>query len=340
MAKLLSRDDFREAVFIRANHKCIFCSAPAKDAHHIIERRLFDDGGYYLDNGASVCERHHIMCETTELSLDEVRTAAGIKNKIIPKHLYPDYEYDKWGNMVLPDGRRTMGELFHDSSVQKIIGKGQKLDLFTHYVKYPRTFHLPWSDSKGKDDQTLTNLNRFDGQRVIVTAKMDGSNITMYNDTIHGRSFDERTHPINGRVKALWSQFQANIPNGWRVCGEDLYNTHSIYYDNLDEYLYGYSIWNDKNICLSWDDTDEYFQLLGIVSVPVLYDGPWDEKILIDIAKTLDYHTNEGYVVRIADQFSLFDFKNVVGKYVRPGHANQVVHNLAMKQLGQNKIKI
>ena len=44
--KLLTRDNFRESVFDRDNHKCVFCDKHAKDAHHIMERRLFNDGGY------------------------------------------------------------------------------------------------------------------------------------------------------------------------------------------------------------------------------------------------------------------------------------------------------
>lgn len=338
MAKLLTRDEFRNSVFARDNHTCVFCEKPAKDAHHIIERRLFTDGGYYLSNGASVCEEHHIMCETTELSLSQVRDACGITEKIIPHHMYPDYEYDKWGNMILDDGRRTMGELFHDPSVQKILSKGNALELFTHYVKYPRTYHLPWSECIGKDDRVVVDLSKFTNQRVIVTLKMDGSNITMYNDIIHSRSFDERSHPVSGRVKALWSQFQSNIPDGWRVCGEDLYNTHSIHYSNLNSFLYGYAIWNDQNICLSWDETIEYFQLLEIEPVEVLYDGVFDEQAIKKLSKQLDLSNNEGYVLRLADSFSLFDFKLSVGKYVRPDHHRTVVHNLSSAKLGINSL--
>ena len=38
---LLSIDKFRERVFKRDNYKCIICKDAAKNAHHIIERRLF-----------------------------------------------------------------------------------------------------------------------------------------------------------------------------------------------------------------------------------------------------------------------------------------------------------
>jgi hypothetical protein len=140
MNSLLSRTEFRNQVFARDNHKCVIpdCNQPAQDAHHILERRLFSDGGYYLDNGASVCEPHHLMCETTEISCQELRQWCGIEEIILPENLSPDTEYDKWGNPILPDGRRLRGELFYEESVQKILKP--VLHLFTKYVKYPRTY--------------------------------------------------------------------------------------------------------------------------------------------------------------------------------------------------------
>lgn len=55
---LLDRDSFRNGVLLRDGHKCVACGASGVrlDAHHIIERRLWDDGGYYLDNGATLCD--------------------------------------------------------------------------------------------------------------------------------------------------------------------------------------------------------------------------------------------------------------------------------------------
>src|SRR5690606_22004173 len=152
---LLSRDGFRESVFGRDKQKCIFCERPPADAHHIIERRLWPDGGYYLENGASVCNEHHILCEQTRISVEEVREACGIRRIVVPPHLYADQSYDKWGNPVLPNGQRLKGELFFDESVQKILAQGQVLDLFTSWVKYPRTHHLPWSDGVNDDDRII-----------------------------------------------------------------------------------------------------------------------------------------------------------------------------------------
>src|SRR4051812_35909854 len=98
---LRTREQFREAVFKRDGYKCVFCDDLAVDAHHIIERRLFPDGGYYLENGISVCAKHHLACERTDITVEAARSAAGIKKVVLPLHFYDDQVYDKWGNIVL-----------------------------------------------------------------------------------------------------------------------------------------------------------------------------------------------------------------------------------------------
>ncbi|CAM6053386.1 unnamed protein product [Sphagnum tenellum] len=174
---LLSRDAFREGVFARDGHKCVFCDIPADTVHHIIERRLWgESGGYFLDNGASVCSAHHLQCEMTLIDVDEVRRACNIQKPILPDHLYDDESYDKWGNIILANGMRLRGELFYDESVQKILAQGNVLDLFTNRVKYPRTYHVLWSEGMHDDDRMHPNMDNFVGKRVIVTTKMDGEN--------------------------------------------------------------------------------------------------------------------------------------------------------------------
>ena len=116
MAKLLSRDEFKRAVFARDQQRCIFCDLPAVDAHHIIERRLWSDGGYYLANGASVCSEHHRQCETTEIGTTQIYQVCGISERLLPAHLYTDQVYDKWGNPVLKNGKRLRGELFYQEN--------------------------------------------------------------------------------------------------------------------------------------------------------------------------------------------------------------------------------
>ncbi|AXH72860.1 MAG: RNA ligase [Caudoviricetes sp.] len=336
---LLTRDKFRQGVFERDNHKCVFCDKPAKDAHHIMERRLFSDGGYYILNGASVCEEHHILCETTEITTQEVREACGIEKIILPEDFYEDQVYDKWGNICLPNGNRLKGELFFDESVQKILKKGNKLDLFISQVKYPRTRHCTWSDGMNSDDKIHKDMTHFQGKRVIVSLKMDGENSTVYSDYFHARSIDGRNHESRNWVKNFVSGFQYDIPDNWRICGENLYAEHSIKYDNLKSYFYGFSVWNDKNECLSWDQTQEWFQLLGIISVPVLYDGIYDEEKIKSLYSEDKWETMEGYVIRLAESFSYFDFKNSVAKFVRKNHVQTAKHNWQSQKIIPNKLE-
>lgn len=337
--KLLTRDEFREKTFARDGHKCVFCGNPAADAHHIIERRLWGDGGYYLSNGASVCNECHIKCETTEYSVDEVRRKCGIEKYAIPEHLYHDHAYDKWGNVILDDGRRMKGELFHDESVQKILKQGNVLDLFTDYIKYPRTYHLKWSLGITDDDRMHSDMSQFEGKRVIVTVKMDGENTSMYRDYYHARSIDGRNHPSRSWAKQFHAQIQGDIPEGWRICCENLYAEHSIHYDELESYIYGFSIWNHLNECLSWDETVEWFTLFGVKPVEVLYDGIYDEKLIKGLWTEKDWGTVEGYVMRIADQFNYKDFRKNVGKFVRPKHVQTAKHWMYGQAVKPNGLK-
>lgn len=328
--KLLSREQFREAVFKRDGGKCVFCDKPAVDAHHILERRLWSDsnelGGYFLENGASVCAEHHMACETTEIPLEKVREACGITHFPIPQHLYPDQEYDKWGNPIMPNGTRLHGELFHDESVQKVLEKGKMLNIFTHWVKYNRTYHLPWSENMNEDDRMMPTTENFEGKRVIVTEKMDGENTNMYSDHFHTRSLDSRNHPSRNWAKQFWSTIRADIPEKWRICGENLYAKHSIHYIDLPTYFMGFSMWNDINDCLSWDDTMEWFKLLGITSVPVLFDGIYNEAVIKALWNAKSRNITEGYVIRLAESFPYGAFKTSVGKFVRKDHIQCHAH--------------
>lgn len=314
---LLSRDQFREGTFTRDKHLCVICKKPAQDAHHIIERRLWDDGGYYLDNGASLCGPCHIKAEQTTLSVEEIREAAGIKHIILPEHLYVDQMYDKWGNPIMGNGKRLIGELFYDESIQKILASGGVLDDFVEYIKYPRTYHVHWSKGT-KDDKTLEDDSQFIGQEVVCTIKMDGENTTWYRDYIHARSINSGSHESRDWVKGLWAQKAWQLSKGMRVCGENLYAKHSVEYDNLPSYFMAFSIWQGLT-CLSWEETEFYCQLLEIETVPVMYRGIFDREKIMDIynAEYKGKHT-EGFVIRLAGEFQYKDFRKSVGKFVEP----------------------
>lgn len=702
---LLTRDDFRESTFKRDNYTCVFCDKPAVDAHHIMERRLFDRcKGYHIDNGASVCEEHHLACEKTLITVEQVREACGITKIIVPDQLYDDHIYDKWGNICLDNGTRSPGELFYDESVQKILNAGGVLGDFTPYWKYQRTYHMPWSPGIHSDDRLLQDMSSFEGEEVILTLKMDGEclpttakihladgkiktigNIvsnnliglevlglnsdgkliptkitrvynngtrtepwmrlqfvgqtgklqylvctknheiktgsgyttaqhlqigdtvttyvpevkishvqrevvlgkllgdgslhiqrrrsalpsnsalmqyshkaeheeyvewtnlwlgdlfsnqcidnaprygnvsmikawtkqstdlfasfgqmvlnspkkiicrdlveiaspltiafwymddgalshtpgqqdrgiisvcnfdddsievlremlakfeiqssryqydgyeylylsngalrtlssliwqyvppcmqyklateyrnrvpinpfdsikceygyksvdtkivkidpewetrytgkydietelhnyvadgivvhnctTMYPDYIHARSIDGRSHPSRDWVKRFWSQIAYQIPPNMRICGENVYAEHSIKYNDLESYFYGFQMWH-RDECLSWDDTLEYFALLNVQPVTVLYRGIYDEATIKQIQSKLDYNTNEGTVLRVTRSFRYKEFKSAVCKHVRKGHVQTGKHWMHGQAVIPNKLK-
>lgn len=104
-------------------------------------------------------------------------------------------------------------------------------------VHYPRTPHLPWSPGATADDVRTTDLSGLAGREVVVTEKLDGENTTLYRDGLHARSLDSAHHPSRAWVKSLHGSVASAIPEGWRVCGENMYARHSLGYDDLDSWF-------------------------------------------------------------------------------------------------------
>lgn len=192
--------------------------------------------------------------------------------------------------------------------------------------KYPRTYHLPFSKALQSDDKLIDSLNAFHDQEIVVTLKMDGENTTMYHDGYsHARSIDSKTNWTRDVVKKILSVIQHDIPEGYRLCCENLYAKHSIEYpdDYLEGYVYLLSVWDEKNTCLSWDDTMLYAELLDLPTPKVLYRGIYDEKKLKEISEKLDTNIEEGFVVRLTKSIPYDEFSNCFTKYVRAGHVQE-----------------
>lgn len=196
----------------------------------------------------------------------------------------------------------------------------------SQYLKYPRTPHLPWSLGATSDDKVLPSVNHFEGRQVIVTEKMDGENTTMYRNHIHARSLDSKGGEDRAWVKQFWASIRNEIPEGWRICGENLWARHSIPYHNLKSYFFGFSIWQSDNVALPWNDTLEYFSILGIQPVSVIWEGQWDEAAIRRICESLNPNHTEGIVVRVADGFPYDGFQRSMAKYVRANHVATDCH--------------
>ncbi|MGW6575311.1 RNA ligase family protein [Streptomyces sp. NPDC054945] len=190
-------------------------------------------------------------------------------------------------------------------------------------IHYPRTPHLPWSPGATADDVRAVGPGALAGREVVVTEKLDGENTTLYADGLHARSLDSAHHPSRAWVKGLQGRIGPGIPAGWRVCGENLYARHSIPYEDLDSWFYGFSVWDGEH-CLDWDRTVRFLGGLGVPTPRVLWRGTFDERALRRLK--LDTARQEGYVVRTVAGFAREDFGRCVAKWVRVGHVQTSTH--------------
>lgn len=225
------------------------------------------------------------------------------------------------------------------------------------YYKYPRTPHLPWSLGITNDDKVLKDVNHFINQEVIVMEKVDGESSSLYSNYIHARSIDSKDHPSRHWLKQFHSQIKNQIPKDWRICGENLYACHSIFYNYLPDYFVGFNIWDEKNNCLSWEETQYILDFLNIEYPKILYQGIYDEekikkcytgksycwqenisdrKFAEENKKDID---QEGYVIRLSNSFKYEEFNQSVAKFVRKNHVQTDEHWINQKLI-VNKLRI
>lgn len=198
-----------------------------------------------------------------------------------------------------------------------------------NYIKHPRIYHLPFSPGIGKDDKIIKNLSQFYNNEIVITLKLDGENTNFYKNGYHARSFTWTFHPSRTWIEAYYySKLQNIIPEGWRICGENMYAKHSIYYKNLESYFYVHSIWNENNICLSWDETTKFCEKNELSIVPTLYMGNWNIEKLEKLIKQQYYNNDEieGFVIRILDKIPYLLYNECVTKWVRKDHVRANEH--------------
>lgn len=186
--------------------------------------------------------------------------------------------------------------------------------------KYPRTYHLPFSQGVHSDDKLIETLDFFQGKEVIVSEKLDGENTTLGRNYFHARSLDSPYNYTRSWIKQLHSMMAHEIPEDWRFCGENVAYYHSIEYKNLESFFYLFSIWDDKNYCLSWDDMMQWAEILDLATPHVFYRGTFDLDYLKNLAKNFDVENKEGFTVRLAQGFHYNDFDKCLTKWVRKDH--------------------
>lgn len=312
--KLLTRADFRNKVFERDNYTCVVpgCKHKAVDAHHLIERRLWNDLGYYLENGASLCERHHKMAERNQILPMQFREWIGIKEIMLPKSLDVNKDYNKWGVAMLRPNRKR--------------------------PKYPSTHYLPNSFIPLEHTKDLAEPKHLVGASIIVTIKMDGSNLKFNHKLIAARNSLDAPHISFDMAKSIISKIQYLLPTHLDFFAEWLYAKHSIHYTNaknlgLNHYLQLFAIYDiNTGMWLAWEDVIKWAKKLSCKTVPIYYinDNEMSEWEMIRMTTKLSNEVislgHEGIVIRNAYAFHHACFQENIMKLVRLNHVQTNKH--------------
>ncbi len=152
---------------------------------------------------------------------------------------------------------------------------------------------------------------------------------------IHARSLDGNKHPWQSWLKGYIQTWYKDIPEGWRICGENLYPQHSIKYTFTDETFFFrvFGIYNEKNERLSYTDMIEWCEMIGIHFVPVFYIGEYNKDMILKSFEELKNsnfqsfgNETEGFVISNTNSFKYEDFSKNVGKFVRANHVTTDSH--------------
>jgi hypothetical protein len=193
--------------------------------------------------------------------------------------------------------------------------------------RYPHTRHWPSSLSVHRDDHYHQNPDFFVGKSIIITEKLDGGNVKIQNNQVYARS-------ISSVANQSWFDYlkSRTLPKLYGVdsdiciCGEDLYATHSICYDELPDSFFVFNIIEND---LFWhsDDVLKFSQQYELQHVPILFEGVFHkpDEVTNWFMKHITYPSKfgpqtEGFVMRTVEKFLYDDFETNVCKFVRKNH--------------------
>lgn len=212
-------------------------------------------------------------------------------------------------------------------------------------MKYPRTYHVPFSPGATTDDKRLTEQEFgqwFLNKPVVITEKLDGSNSCLTQHGVYARSHGNiTTNPWDKNLWVLHDRIKNKLSADEMVFGENLYAEHSIIYNRLPEYFFIFACNNgdyDDSIWYHWTDVELMADILGLPTVPVLWKG--EIKSTPQLKEMIDQFMSEpsafgdekeGVVIRNENCFRVRkDGKSIfhqnVCKYVRANHVQTDIH--------------
>ena len=207
-------------------------------------------------------------------------------------------------------------------------------------MKYPRTYHVPFSPGATKDDKKLKDgwFEYYRGKEIVFTEKLDGENSCLCQKGVFARSHGAETRsPWSINLwgdNGLYWKVKGLIDDDLLIFGENLYGEHSIHYEKLRDYFHVFACYNETtDKWWSWDDVKFVSKVLDVPHVPTLWRGiaESEDQIRELIIQTMNMpsaygNTKEGVVIRLANEFDGEDFTNYVCKYVRANHVQTDEH--------------
>ena len=201
-------------------------------------------------------------------------------------------------------------------------------------LKYPRTPYWPYSPAIGRGDAVHADPERFVGRPVVVTEKLDGSNVLIHRGKVHARSVaTEATHKWMAMVKKhhAWKVTEPDV----YLYGEDIYGVHSIEYGAVreSETFYAFALRDVTGTFKSVDALARFASDRSIPVVPVLHRGDFSSVNEITTFLRAEHGKEsvlggerEGMVIRVAEGFLASGFSLNVCKSVRQDHVQTDQH--------------
>jgi RNA ligase len=111
---------------------------------------------------------------------------------------------------------------------------GFKIQHKMESLKYPRTYHFPFSPGTTSDDRIKHVWQGILQHELVVTEKLDGENTCIKSDGVYARSHAAPTrNPWAKNAWDIWERIKLNLKD-FDVFGENLYGQHSIEYTRLN----------------------------------------------------------------------------------------------------------
>lgn len=178
-------------------------------------------------------------------------------------------------------------------------------------MKFPRTPHLP--GSRGTSDDIYKDYT-YSGP-VVLTEKLDGSNIMMNNKKFITRKGGVSSASWTWPMREIHQLHSSMVPEGHWIAGEFLYWRKTVSYENLPYPYIAFGAVKGNKV-LSFDEsrkitTDAHLPFARIIEI---FDNGLPKNFSPE--KYLQ-EGMEGFVVRPLESFQLPRYGDYVAKFVR-----------------------